>query len=281
MTTTDNRTGQANGHARQPLQAGPPLDLPTYERFIDDGIADADARGTPVDHVTARRLAIWLAARPQSPVFARSLVQFVNTGAISQALRTQLRIHARSGNYPDRPQSARLMEYCVARGAETGPVGEDFGAICDQIDRADVMLAGLRDRIRQRPRPRGSSTGRRPTARQVIAVARRDPQGRTVSIVMDAATANVAMYAITAHAREREAHLREVERYGQTLPEDSYGRANRQAIAAREARLAARLRAVEHAYRTALDRDDALTATQRARALRVADHIPDWEMELE
>jgi hypothetical protein len=96
---------------------------------------------------------------------------------------------------------------------------------------------------------------------------------------MDAGTANVAIYAVTAHARDHEAHLREVERYGQTLPEDSYGRANRQAIAAREARLAARLRAVEHAYRTALDRDDTLTATQRARALRAADHIPDWDME--
>jgi hypothetical protein len=61
----------------------------------------------------------------------------------------------------------------------------------------------------------------------VIAVARRDPQGRIVRIVMYSATANVAMYAITAHVRGREAHLREVERYGQALPEGSYGRANR------------------------------------------------------
>jgi hypothetical protein len=278
MTTTDNRTGQANGHARQPPPAGPPLDLPTYERFIDDGIADADARGTPVDHVTARRLAIWLAARPQPPVFARSLVQFVNTGAITQALRTQLRIHARSGNYPDRPQSARLMEYCVARGAQTGPVSEDFGAICDQIDRADAMLADLRERTRN-----GSRPSRRPPAEadgpQVIAVARRDPHDRTVSIVMDAATANVALYAITAHAREREAHLREVERYGQTLPEDSYGRANRQAIAAREARLAARLRAIEHAYRTALDPEAGLTPADHAQALRAVSRASDWEPE--
>jgi hypothetical protein len=278
MPTTDNRTGPANGHARQPRQAGPLLDLPTYERLIDDGIADADARGTPVDHVTARRLAIWLAARPQSPIFARSLVQFVKTGAISQALRTQLRIHARSGTYPDRPQSARLMEYCVARGAQTGPVGEDFGAICDQIDRADVMLTDLRNRARN-----GSQSSRQPSVEtdgpEVIAVARRDLQGGTVSIVMDAATANVAMYAIIAHAREREAHLREVEQYGQALPEGTYGRANRQAIAAREARLAARLRAVEHAYRTAVDRDEVLTATKRAKVLRVADHVPDWEME--
>jgi hypothetical protein len=261
-------------------QARPPLDLPTYERFIADGIAEADARGAPVDHVTARRLAIWLAARPQPPVFARSLVHFVNTGAVSQALRTQLRIHARSGDHPDQPQSARLMQYCVARGAETGPIGEDFGATCDRIDRSDVMLADLRNRTRYpaRPSPQTQAEADNP---QVIALARRDPQDRTVTLVMDATTANIAMFAITTHTRDRETHLREVERYGQTLPEGSYGRANRQAIAAREARLAARLRAVEHAYRAALDRDEALTATQRAQALRVADHIPDWEMELD
>ena len=48
-------------------------DLQLYERLIDDGIAAADARGSAVDHVTARRLAICLAARPQAPVFAQSL----------------------------------------------------------------------------------------------------------------------------------------------------------------------------------------------------------------
>jgi hypothetical protein len=56
------------------------------------------------------------------------------------------------------------------------------------------------------------------------------------------------------------------------------GRVSRQAIAAREARLAVRLRAVEHLYRTALDHDEALTANQHTRALRVTDHIHDWEM---
>ena len=63
------------------------------------------------------------------------------------------------------------------------------------------------------------------------------------------------MYAIAAHADEREAHLREVERSGQNLPEGSYGRRNRQTIATRETRVAARLRAVEQAYRTATERE--------------------------
>jgi hypothetical protein len=70
-------------------------------------------------------------------------------------------------------------------------------------------------------------------------LADRDPESQTVSLILDA-TANTAMYAITTHVRDHEAHLREVEQYGQTLPEGSWGRANRRAIAAREARLAVR-----------------------------------------
>ena len=43
-----------------------------YERMIDDGTADADRRGGAVDHITARRIAIWLAAHPQQPEFAQA-----------------------------------------------------------------------------------------------------------------------------------------------------------------------------------------------------------------
>ena len=67
------------------------------------------------------------------------------------------------------------------------------------------------------------------------------------------------MFAVAAHASEREAHAREVERSGADWPDGSYGRRNRQAIAARETRVATRLRAAQHAYQTVVGHETALT----------------------
>jgi hypothetical protein len=265
---------------RRDVRAGtaPARDLALYERLIGDGIAAANSRGSVVDHVTARRLAIWLASRPQQPDFTRGLVRFAQSGAITQALRTQLRNYARSAGYPHRPQAARLMEYAIARGTDLGPVGIDFAGICDQIDRADAMLTGLRDRIRE---GRGMPEPAWPDAdgQQLIALARRDPNSRAISLILDATTANIAMHAIAAHAGDREAHVREVEQYSQKLPEDSYGRRNRQAIATRETRVAARLRAVERAYRTAID-PNAMPQADPTATPRCADTAADYDLEL-
>src|SRR5579859_1675055 len=122
MDKTDNGAGPRTGPAYRLPQDGPLPDLALYERLIDDGIVDADRRGTIVDHVTARRLAIWLAARPQDRDFARGLVHFAETGGISQGLKTHLRVHVRTPGYPDQPQAARLLRYCAERGPNVSPI---------------------------------------------------------------------------------------------------------------------------------------------------------------
>jgi hypothetical protein len=51
-----------------------------------------------------------------------------------------------------------------------------------------------------------------------IPLARHDPETGTVTLVLDVTTASIAMFALAAHADEREAHIREVEQFGADLP---------------------------------------------------------------
>jgi hypothetical protein len=126
-------------------------------------------------------------------------------------------------------------------------------AVGDQIDRAGVRPVQFHDRV-GRGRVHSQRAWPQTGGPRILARARRDPGTQTLSLVLNP-TASIAMFAVAAHAGEREAHVREVERSGQTLPEGSDGRRNRQAIAARQTRVAARLRAAGQAHRTAIDRD--------------------------
>ena len=84
---------------------------------------------------------------------------------------------------------------------------------------------------------------------------------------MDPVTANMAMYAIAALANESEAHSRELEAAAGRLPDGTYGQANRNAMAARQTRIASRLRDVQRAY---------LAATEEIAVLVPPPHaIPD------
>jgi hypothetical protein len=66
---TDNGLGPRQD--RLPAAGGRAATRPSLvQRLIADGIAEADSRGTIIDHITARQLAISLAARPRAPDFA-------------------------------------------------------------------------------------------------------------------------------------------------------------------------------------------------------------------
>ncbi len=172
------------------------------------------------------------------------------------------------------------MEYTIDRGTDLGPVGTDFAVICDQIDRADAMLTGLRQRVREghgMPNPTWPDTD----GQRAIAVVRCDADSRMITLILDPTTANIAVHAIAAHASDREARVREVEQYGQRLDEDSYGRRHRQAIAACETRVATRLRAIEQAHRAVIEHDTTHRPQEPSRARRGPELRADRDVDVE
>jgi hypothetical protein len=223
-----------------------------YERLIRRGIAEADVRGSAIDHVTARRLALWLIPRSQQePEFMRGLIYFARTGGVPDSLRQALRRQARSPAHPSRPQAAWLLQYAVARGRDTGRIGDNFGAACDQMDHADAILEDLR-RERGNPEPT-EQDWRDAIPLKPVALARRDEVTRSVTFILDAKVAEAAVQAITAEAMAREARIRQTRQQAADLSQGSYGRRNREDIAARETAIADGLRAIERAYRQALE----------------------------
>jgi hypothetical protein len=264
-------------------EAGPQnrrrVDLDLYEHLIRQGVAEADERGTAIDHVTARRMALWLLPRCQDdPDFMRHLIRFAQTGAVNRALNPKLRQRAWSASHPSRPYASRLLQYVVARGTDRGPIGPNFAAVCEQMDQADAKLIDLRDRLRDASR--GPQPAPETGYQQVITLAHHDPESQTVTLILDTATATATIHAITSSATNREAHTREIQRESQNLPPGSFGKQNRETIAFREARTAARLRAVERAYQAAINHEGtpALDLSQLRPALsKTFDREPEQQ----
>jgi hypothetical protein len=86
-----NGAGPARDRGHRLPEAGPLPGLPLYEGLIGDGIA-AYTRAGPVDHLTARRLMIWLAARPQSPDLAAARDHIDRAAATLDGLRQHGRV---------------------------------------------------------------------------------------------------------------------------------------------------------------------------------------------
>lgn len=262
-------------------QGRPTRDMAFYERLVSRGIAEADARGSAIDHVTARRLALWLLPRSQEePDFMRGLIHFARTGGITSPLKKSLQHHARSPSHPSRPHAARLLQYAIARGTDTGRIGDNFGAVCDQIDYADALLEDLHERVRKsRMHPeRAAGDWRERFTLRPAAMARRDIATQAVTFIIDGRVAEAAVRAITMDAMEREAHIRQVRHDGTYLSEASYGRENRAAIIARETAVVDGLRAIERAYHAALE---STPSPEFSRVLPSADRTSEHELEME
>jgi hypothetical protein len=83
-----------------------------------------------------------------------------------------------------------------------------------------LEISQLAEQVRAGAVQRRNTGGGRGAAEHLIGalLARRYPETQTISLVLDDTTANVALFAIAAHADEREAHIREVERSDRPEP---------------------------------------------------------------
>jgi hypothetical protein len=74
----------------------------------------------------------------------RQLITFAETGTFTQDLLATAGPRPQLERAPCRP----APQCAAARGKNLRPISPDFAAICDQFDRADTLLAGLRIRVR-------------------------------------------------------------------------------------------------------------------------------------
>ncbi len=123
----------------------------------------------------------------------------------------------------------------------------------DDQEHASVDENGEPTEAAGRASARRRTAGEQPTpdresTRPILANVYTDPPRHTVTLLLDDVTANIVLYAVRVLAADSEAHAREVRLVGAAMPPDSYGAANRHAIASRHERIAARLRVLEFNY---------------------------------
>jgi hypothetical protein len=109
-------------------------------------------------------------------------------------------------------------------------------------------------------------------------MARSDDVTRAVTFVLDSNLADAAVHAIKIDAMAREARIRQIRQQAENLAEGSYGRDNRDAIAARETQIAEGLRAIERAYHNAVEPP---LAPEHRRIVPCTDMTHHRELEIE
>ena len=148
----------------------PRRDMTLYPQLISDGIAAAERRGGAIAHLTARGLSLLLLSETNDPKFANGLTRFASDGAITEELRRSLRRYARQPGHPCHSYSSTLLQYATARETDSGPLGSNFSAACDQSDRDDAARMadppdrqpGAGERAAEGPEPSYPRPGRRP-----------------------------------------------------------------------------------------------------------------------
>ena len=178
--------------------------------------------------------------------------------------------------YLDHSEAARLTAYCASRGTSLRASRRELGKACDQLDRADLMLAET-----------ASGPGKASPSRTSLARDRRTPDhrpgrprpwSRQPALPLDLRPPPIPPSSPSPRTPTNEkptsARSGAQARACPKAPTAS----NRQAIAARgdHDRLA-----VEQAYQAAINSDAVFSAPEPTKACRFLEHAADREIELE
>ena len=129
-------------------EAEPERDMSFYPQLIKECVIAADRGDRPIDHLTARRMALMLLSQSRDRKFSRGLARFASDGSVTGELWQSLRRYAwQPAHHPHQHHSWRLLNYAVARGTNLGPLRADFGATCNQADQLRATCLSAEERV--------------------------------------------------------------------------------------------------------------------------------------